>query len=372
MTAAQEAQELDETPVANLLRIAFYAGDLLEELDDAEAATSPGANYYELLAGLLARAGTRIRRAGLNRGYFTQTELGARPRGRLLLAESIATSSLATNRLHYAADDFAEDTPDNRAWKAAIRFLTAPAITGNTAHPSATSEQLHDHLRMLRAVTDVRLDEYLLRTLTNRHVAKAYRVSRFVVRLLARNHEPDGESIGEWARSLAQDAVRMRRVFERFILRFAKANAPNGLRVCRPSYRWASHPRASDPRVPTLNPDAVLRWPSQSRVVECKYTPRLLERGMHGTQERLRAQHLQQLFSYLSAEWRTTRRACNREKREALQPSGILLYPRVGKAISAHIALERFPVHIVTIDLGQPWDQLRVALCRTLFAPPNQ
>ena len=125
----------------------------------------------------------------------------------------------------------------------------------------------------------------------------------------------------------------------------------------RPKYPWAhGEVGGVDLRMPILQPDAVLRYAARSRVVECKYTPRLLEIGPHDGTERFRSPHLQQLFCYLSKEARRERSA-----------TGLLLYPRVGRSVRAEVRLGDFPVTIATLDLSRSWRALVGELSTLLF-----
>lgn len=347
--------DVDPVPVANLLRMAFYAGDLLEELEDCEAAHDDGCHFVELLGRMLANAASRIRRRGYGRGYHEVVECSASPKGRILLKESIATASVATGRLHHLYDEFSEDCIDNRVLKCAVlSLLSGP---NRTRLREETESDLEAVRADLVSVQKVRLDGRLFASLPRGPAGRRYRVVRFVARILAEGLQPDAEHTGAWAVGLVQDARRMRTVFERFVGRFAQHHLPSAVRVRRPRYAWNQIEGAvEDARVPVLLPDAVLREKARARVVECKYTPRLLDRGPHDAIARLRSPHLQQLFAYLSA-----------EAREGRPVSGLLIYPRVGEALRLELHLGQFPTTVATIDLSSPWRILAADLTSLLW-----
>jgi 5-methylcytosine-specific restriction enzyme subunit McrC len=346
----------DPVPVANLLRMAFYAGDLLDELEQCEAAQGPGSHFLELVAGVLCRAGQRLRRTGLGRGYTEVTECSSRPRGRILIARSVASGSLARSCLFHASDDFTEDIPDNRVLKAAVRVI----IAHRDCHAIREDVMvgLHAVLDDLRHVADCRLDERLLGLLPAGPGAHRYRTIRYIARLVAYGNQPDTQDVGDWAVRLVQDGPRMRKLFERFIYRFAGAHGPKSVSVGQRRYQWHNRQDrfAVDPRVPTLLPDVVIGLPSGSRVVECKYTPKLLQSSPHSATERFRSSHLQQLYCYLE-----------RESMRSPSPSGLLLYPRVGHSVCAEIELGSYPVTVATIDLSTAWQEVCSALGALLF-----
>ena len=350
------AAAVDPVPVANLLRMAFYAGDLLEEFEDCEAAHDDGCHFVELLGRMLANAASRIRRRGYGRGYHEEVECSASPKGRMLLNASVATAAVASGRLHYLHDEFSEDCVDNRILKCTVLSLLSGPNRGRLREE--TEADLEAVRADLGSVRRVRLDDRLFASLQRGPAGRRYRVVRFVARILAEGLQPDAEQTGSWAVGLVQDARRMRAVFERFVGRFAHHHLPSAVRVLRPRYVWNQDESAVvDPRVPILVPDAVLREKARARVVECKYTPRLLERGPHDAIARLRSPHLQQLFGYLAAEARRGRPV-----------SGLLLYPRVGDAVRVDLHLGPFPTTVATIDLSRPWRELVTEMTSVLWS----
>ena len=350
--SSSHAPLLDRVPVANLLRLAFYAGEALDELEDAEASRDDGHSFHELLAALLANAVERLRRGGLERGYVCLEDCSARPRGRIVLGETIARTAMAQGRLVHEHDDLVEDTPDNRVLKAAARILVRSHFGDglpDDVDVQAPAHRLATLVRELRGVSDVRLNARLLGALPRSEASRRYRIVRFVARLIAECSEPDEASGADWARQLAQDPVRMRRLFERFVLRYAQRHAK--AQVLRARYVWPDHPRADASGIlPGLHTDVVLRGNGWTRIVECKYVPKLLLEHPRGPAQ-LRSAHLGQLHAYLSREAAT--RACDH------LPSGLLLYPAAGRQLNHETHLGRFPVRVATLDLTLPWMDLR-------------
>jgi 5-methylcytosine-specific restriction enzyme subunit McrC len=345
----------DPTPIKNLLRIAFYGGGYLEELEECDAGTEEGAGFYELLARMVANAGMRIRRGGYQRGYIEQQEMLSRPRGRALWARSIASGSLAAAQLWCSFDDLCEDAPDNRVLKATVERLLASEDACSFDEEVVLALEL---LRSdLREVPCCRLNSHLLASLPKGPSGRRYRVVRYCAKLMVERSEPDGEGSGHQAVQLLQDHRLMRRVFERFVYRFASRSKRRGERVSRPTYRWQAE-EGQDAMVPALKPDVVLQSGRQALVVECKYTERCLENGQRGG-AKLRSDHLQQLYCYLA-----------RQPRRGMGVRGLLLYPRVGQAMRVEMDLGEFPVTVTTLDLAQPWSELTVCLLRDLGLGP--
>jgi len=343
-------QNLTQIPIANLLRIAFYAGDLLEELEECEVARDEGAAFEHMLQAMLARAGERIRLRGLERGYSAHEEITSRPHGRLSMARSISTCAIPTMRLACEFDEFGADTPHNRVLKACARTLVRCEAS------SAHQDSLHALVREMREVSDVGLSRRMLRALPRSIATRRYRVVRFVARLLVESGQPDERLGEEWARRLNADEVRMRKVFERFVLRFAREHAPNGCTVSAQRSRWAG---TEQERVPGLHTDVTIRQPGRARIIECKYVDEVLVPGRHGGPT-YRPAHLFQLFGYLS-------RAQTRYD-AGDRIDGVLLYPAVGGPLEDTITLGGFSCKIAQLGLAEPWSALTAQLRKIAFA----
>ena len=335
--------------IANLLRIAFYAGDMLDELDDCEATHDDGASFDEVLQAMLARAAQRIRLRGFERGYTCDEEGTSRPRGRMLIAESIATCAIQTRRLVCRFDDFSVDTPYNRVLKACARTLMRSDAS------SEHQESLRGLVREMRDVADVKLTRTLLHALPRSIATRRYRVVRFIARLIVESGQPDERLGEEWARRLTQDEVRMRAVFERFVQRYGRANAPSGTSVGRSRVRWSA---AEQPHVGGLETDVTIKRDGAVRIVECKYMREWTSSGPFGA-ESFHAAHLRQIYAYLA-----------RTRDTAAVPTrldGVLLYPAIADATEQAIDLGGFAVRVVRLPLSAPWSELTSHLERVLF-----
>ena len=358
---------LDHVPVSNLLRLAFYAGEMLEELEDCEAAWAEGIFFHELLAAMLANATERIRRGGFDRGYSAREDCGLRPRGRVQLGGSVSRLTLARNQLVHDYDEFDEDTPDNRVLKSAARILARVCTERSGSHEELATA-LGAVSRDMRGVTDVQLSRRMLQGLPRSVASRRYRVSRYVARLLTECAEPDEAEGTDWARQLLQDGRRMRRLFERFVVRWAKANARRGTRVGRTRYAWSDDGGLGSGLVlPTLNTDVTLRRRGWTRIVECKYTPHLLDVSRHSGEEQLRADHLRQLYSYLARDWAASRKSAAPDREPPIRPSGLILYPTVGRALDVCFELGAFRAQVATLDLAQPWPSMTHRLGTLMF-----
>jgi 5-methylcytosine-specific restriction enzyme subunit McrC len=349
MTAMPESSS--KIPVANLLRIVFYARHLLEELEDCEAARADGAAFEGILQAMLARASSRLRLRGFERGYWPSEEVTSRPRGRILFSDSIAACTTPTKRLTCAFDDYGVDTPNNRMLKACASVLAR--CEASPEHQDA----LRALVREMREVSDIALTRRFLLGLPRAAGAKRYRVVRFIARIIVESGQPDDNMGGEWARRLEQDEVKMRRVFERFVHRYGRAHAPRGTSVRRSHLGWSA---ADQRHVGGLETDVTIERDGAVRIVECKYMREWTSSGPHGG-ESFHAAHLRQIYAYL-ARTRDTAPAPTRV-------DGVLLYPAMDEATEQVIDLGGFAVRVARLPLSAPWSELTAWLERVLFGP---
>ena len=335
-------------PIANLLRIAFYAGDVLDELDDCEVAHDDGASFDDVLQAMLARAAQRIRLRGFERGYTCDEEVTARPRGRMLIAESIATCAIQTRRLVCRFEEFGPDTPHNRVLKACAHTLMRSDAS------SEHQESLRGLVREMRDVADVKLSRTLLRALPRSIATRRYRVVRFIARLLIDAGQPDEQIGDEWARRLLQNEKAMRKVFERFVYRFAKRSSQRMTSVGRWPLSWGEH---SQDLVGNLNTDVTIRGKNWTRIIECKYMRSATTRGQYG--DMFHPTHLRRIYAYLARtrDLSQGNRALN----------GVILFPAIDASASQSIDLGGFPVRVIQLSLDQSWSALSKELMSVLF-----
>jgi 5-methylcytosine-specific restriction enzyme subunit McrC len=346
---AATATDPGKIPVANLLRMVFYARHLLEELEDSEVARADGAAFEDILQEMLSGAADRLRLRGIERGYWPNKEHTARPRGRVLLAESIASCSIPAKRLSCAFDDFGVDTPHNRMLKACAQAL---ARCGESPE---RQDRLRALARDMRDVSNVVLSQTFLRTLPRSPATRRYRVVRFIARLIVEAGQPDERLGEEWARRLVQDEVKMRKVFERFVRRYGRAHAPRGTSVGQTRLRWSA---AEQPHVGGLETDVTIKHDGAVRVVECKYM-RSATTLDHRGKRMFHPEHLRQIYAYL-ARTHDTPPAPKRV-------DGVLLYPAVDEATEQIIDLGEFAVRVVRLPLSAPWSALTARLRQLLF-----
>jgi 5-methylcytosine-specific restriction enzyme subunit McrC len=91
-----------------------------------------------------------------------------------------------------------------------------------------------------------------------------------------------------------------------------------------------------------MRTDVSLTGPDRKIVIECKFYQKTLLTHRYGEQEKIRSQHLYQLYAYLQ----------NLSRRSDQRVEGLLLYPKVGESIDFEFFVHGFPIRVLTVDLS--------------------
>jgi 5-methylcytosine-specific restriction enzyme subunit McrC len=290
----------------------------------------------QLISGLQA-----LHRQGFETDYIPLEESTNTPRGRILMAPSIRTMTIQPRRLYCASDTRSSDIHSNQILKATLKRLL-----GVEALETSLRRELRQATALLRDVRDVKLNARVFHAVrlhqNNRLYSFLLTICRFLYECMDAQDRP-----GQYRfREVDRDEKRMRRVFEKFVLRFF-ALRQTTFKVKSERMNWfATAEEGSDLNLlPEMRTDASLRSVNRTIIIECKYTEKLYQSRFGA--EKLRSSHLYQLCTYLR----------NVERNgEADRPAeGILLYPNAGKSLDQWYRLHGYRVRVRTLDLNQPW-----------------
>lgn len=114
-----------------------------------------------------------------------------------------------------------------------------------------------------------------------------------------------------------------------------------------------------------MSPDLVLQHKATGRMVvlDTKFTANSLISTRWGNYV-FDSSHLYQLYAYL--------RSQEHVSDSHRFSTGILLYPTARKHLSETIELQGHQIHLATIDLSQPWDEIENKLLDLVSAPENE
>lgn len=349
--AVSEERRIGGIPIRNLYVMLAFADSLHGELG-AETCGAIEQDKFPLdvLARLLAAKLVWIRRRGTPQRYRVRDDVGAMPEGAIDLPSTLRGMHLLQDRLAFQIDELQIDTPQNRLLCAGIRALlraTKPTINSDLRN------ELRRQLGSFSGVTYINSHDALRVEWTAHHGAySSYREALALARLAVLATLPDEGAHDQHWRKLLDNHERMGDLFEKFIRGFLTLHAAGSGCVSKPIFEWSD---TTGEYVPRLRTDMLLEVRGSKRLTigECKlYKSPLIDR-YRSMGKRLRPEHVNQLFAYLAAA---------QAKYPSHAISGLLIYALVDIDFSDDVMLREFPVRIRTLDLQQPWEQLRKQL----------
>jgi 5-methylcytosine-specific restriction enzyme subunit McrC len=146
----------------------------------------------------------------------------------------------------------------------------------------------------------------------------------------------------------------MARLFERFVLNFFKKEQRT-YKVGAIVLPWRETTASDEAAqfLPQMHTDTLLRSATRLLIIDAKYYLDALLTTRFGKRV-VRPAHLYQIFAYVQN--------CIRASASAPPAEGILLYPTVDKPVNLNYEIHGHPIRIVTLNLNQPWQQIRTDL----------
>jgi 5-methylcytosine-specific restriction enzyme subunit McrC len=288
----------------NLLYMLSVSGDVPVRDRDIARLALRQAPLSETLASIFADRLRGELLLGPERAYHAQEANLRSFKGKLLIARQALRNAAHRERFYCRYDEFSEDTPMNRIFRASCRALLEVTRT------PATQDALRHCLLLLDGVADVEIQEADFgRIALNRQTERFEDILRFC-RLLFSGHTPTIEAGGTRTFSLLFD---MNKVFERFVAAFLRRYVVPRLSDVTVFPQAAHHKRhlmeSAGAGVLRLEPDVLVESPGGRLIIDTKW--KLLAPGKRGRGGVADAD-LYQLYAY------TRRYGCKRS---------VLLYP---------------------------------------------
>jgi 5-methylcytosine-specific restriction enzyme subunit McrC len=196
-------------PVTNLFHL--LEPDESLPITEDRAATQPGTEALDFLAGRLARLLAERSAAGLHRAYTERVESGSFLQGRLDLPAHLRDPNGRKDRLHCRYEDFTSDVPCNQVPKATAELVLRCPLLGEGARAA-----LGRSLGAFAEVRSVALSPESFSGAAPDRLTEAYRPLLDVCRLLAEGMTPrtaPGEA------PCPAFLLDMEGVFERYVTR---------------------------------------------------------------------------------------------------------------------------------------------------------
>jgi 5-methylcytosine-specific restriction enzyme subunit McrC len=336
-------------PVQNIYHLLTYAWNILEPGEQVEHATTEAPDLLHLLAKVLRTGLEHLIKRGLHQDYYPAEELGAVPRGKLLLNRSIREAQLPQARIWCQTDERTPDIALNHLVKSTAQFLVSH---GSLEEPVRAELQ-----QVLRSFSTIRLVPLAHPSLgavrIHRHTAR-YALVVHVCKLIRQRAlltEATGQNL---FRDFIREKKAMARLFEKFIINFFTHHLTGKATVAARRLNWNLTPASDEAKahLPKMRTDVIIEFPSRVVLIECKYYPSVLTTGYYES-KRVRSAHLYQLFAYQQH---------LKTRYSGKQIQSVLLYPVAQDSLMLRYNMDGEPVCISTISLNQHWKQVEADL----------
>ena len=338
-------------PAHTLYVVLCYAWERFENLDPAAArdrASVPDDLPQNLLARLLRDSFRRLWRRGLDRGYLERAEDARRPKGKIDMARTVARALRSRARVAVRYEELTRNVLPNRLVKSTmLRLASLPA----TDLDDGLRGDLLRLARLLPEVDEVELRGEFFHGVQLHRNNSDYGFLLSVCRLVAGRLVPEGRSGRYRFRAFTASDTEMGNLFEAFVRGFLRRERRRlGIHKGNKQLLWDATWRKEPgvPSIPSMKVD-IFAPPQGGRsvVVEARCENDPFDRSG----DALKSRHLYQLWAYLTNYERT-------QPEEPL-PVGVLLYATVGRSFSHEYELAGHQLKVRSLDLGQPWPELR-------------
>lgn len=339
-----------DIPIRNIYYLLCYAWRRLEERDLLALDVDDVTELVDLFGRVLLGGVRHLRRRGLDRGYLNHEERSSTLRGRIDLDQTVRENLLHHGRVCCRYDQLSYDVLHNRILRSTMSVLAAdPSMDKELA------QGLSEALRWFAGVERVALTPGVFRKLQLHRNNAVYGFLMDICRLVMEQllvSERRGESL---FRNFLRRDHEMRLLFEQFVRNFYDLELTDA-RVIAKKLDWAGVAAngISAQVLPGMVTDVTIERDDHVIILDTKYTPKALVEAHHGGGERLRTEHLYQLFAYvrnaeaLGGKWQ----ACE----------GVLLYPAVGDQFRFEYEIAGHRMRICSVDLAAEWKGIQAEL----------
>lgn len=338
-------------PIQNLYYLLSYVWDSKvsnSEIEAITADTCPDLNHF--FAEVLDRGLQHLLRRGLDRAYLTHEELTSRPRGRIDFTASAKRQTWHQSKMHCVHDDLSHDVLHNQILKSTLGLLAR-----DRSLPKEKRTRLLAHLPAFSNVQSIRVTQRSFRRVQLHRNNQAYRFLLHLCELIQASLLPENNSDGKRRfKSLEANGKLMNKLFEKFVLQFAKRNLSPAATVNAPKVKWVAEFETLEGArlMPEMKTDITISWSDRKLIIDCKFYQEALKKNQYGD-AKLDSSNLYQLVSYLTNQ---------REITGWDQVEGMLLYPTTSENFSHRLNVLGHRVQVCSIDLNQNWQKIETSL----------
>lgn len=338
-----------QIPIQNIYYLLCYAWNRLEESDKVSVDITKETELLDLFAKVLIQGVRILLKRGIDKNYQENRLEWAGVKGKLEFSDTIKTGTHLKQRTICTVDEFSGDILSNQ-----LLVATLSQLMQTQGLDAKLKSELKPLIWMFPPVQRIQVRGNLFRQVRLHRNNQFYGFLLNVCELIHQNSLPT-EKPGEWAFvDFRRDENKMNKLFEAFLLNFYKRELPEW-RVKREYLTWQLKGRseADTTFLPRMETDISMESDHEKIIMDAKFYRQTLV-SRHESSEKIRSNHLYQLFSYL----------LNQEdgSLKSKRTRGILLYPNTGQTHNLSYTYNEHPIQIRTVDLGLPWKQIDVRL----------
>lgn len=335
-------------PLRNIYYLLAYAWGAIEESKLVSVESDDFRTVPELLAGVLESGVTHLLKQGLDRSYIAEELETAVPRGKIDVTHTLKRSLLVKGQVHCTVDTLSQDVLQNQIIRSTLDTLVRM--------PELRKKQRRRLAVLSREMFDV--SSITIRRNDFRKVAihRNNRVYGFLIntcQLIFDSLQPHEAAGTLRFRDFIRDERKMAILFEKFVRNFFSREQEE-FAVSNPTFQW-KHLTATQEDLaymPRMETDIVLTSHDRKIVIDTKYYKSALSPSKRFGRQKVRSEHLYQLYSYLG----------NVPVTSGVQLEGILLYPTVNKALNLEYLIDGKRIRICTVDLSNDWRSIHTRL----------
>jgi 5-methylcytosine-specific restriction enzyme subunit McrC len=323
-------------PIKNLFFILCYAWGRLDEGELVSASIDEVDTPQDLLARILINGSNRILKDGLDRGYLEFAEESSSLRGKIDFSTSISRLLFEQAKAATFNDELSHNVLHNQILKTTLLSLSNSELIDSKLRSELT--------RLARKFNDVdfiRLTASVFKRVQIYQNNSFYAFLTNVCELVYLQGTPNSEQGGIKVRDFSRDEVKMRKVFQDFVLNFYKLNQKD-YSVASERLTWgALGDQDALKLLPNMYTDVSLSSPTRKIILDTKYYSEAFQTNW-GKQS-FHSSHLYQLNTYLDAAQRTSN--------NDLRLDGVLVYPATNDEFTFRFEIRDHSILVAAVDM---------------------
>ena len=333
-------------PVENFVRMLAWSMRDLQSEDLAMLGEESFDHTADLLGYLLAHHVDRAVRQGLYRSYQPVEDMILGLRGTLDPWQTTSRLGQLSGKTVCRWDELDTNHPIHRG----IAYHADLLLGTNHLQPH-TRMKLEEGVEALKCARGTHHEgELLFRQRLPHHLPEYQHIVR-ICRLIQQSSIPSEETGALEVLDLREQKKWMHIIFEGFLYKWFRVSLRrSGWKVRQRRYRW-SEPNGQSPRLPALITDIVLEHEATQRawVIDAKYYINPLASSKQGA-SMVRSSHINQMYAYMQSA---------QHQHPSWKVGGMLMYAEPANgAFGVTHSVHDFPLHAVTLNLDQPWQDV--------------